>query len=540
MLESLANTPLGSFAHWVSGGRLASYPEEHAGFYLPPSPPPSQLQSQPPICTPSSGSEKECSEDTKEADIESGPPSVHVVDWYGDADPANPLHWSGFQKFRIFFTINYANSAIYLSSSVFAASQAAFETAFHTTPMVAGLGISLFVLGYGFGPLFISPLTDMARIGRTPPYLTATFIFLILSIPTATATSVHSFMILRFFQGFFGSPVMTTGGASLSDIASDSIKPLALYTWACSGFAAASIAPIVSSFAVPVLGWRWPLWEVVIVNAPTLLFLLLLPETSPRKILYLRAQRLRKCYPGINYRSKAELEHKTSVQLLLWRSLIVPWQMHALDPSILFTSIYTGFVYGIYYSFFEMFPIVYQGIYGFNLGECGLVYLAIVVGVVLAGIPYCSYVYYYVVPRDLAGQVQTPPEDRLLPAVFASLLVPTGLFIFGWTARSEVHWIVPTIGAGITSAGMVVIIQCVFVYISLGYPQYVASVFAGNGLLRSLIAFAALLWSRPLTDTLGVARGSSLLGGLCVGGVMGLIILYKYGATLRAHSKFAV
>lgn len=223
---------------------------------------------------------------------------------------------------------------------------------------------------------------------------------------------------------------------------------------------------------------------------------------------------------------------------MLWKSFVVPWQMHALDPSIFFTSVYTGVMYASYYSFFEVFPLVYEDIYGFNMGETGLIYLAIVTGVVLIGIPYCGYIYYYVTPAIARG-AEFPPEFRLLPAVFASMLVPAGLFLFAWTARAEVHFMVPTIGAGLTTSGMVVTIQCIFVYISLGYPHYAASAFGGNGFLRAMIAFGGLLWSRPLYAQVGVAGGTSILGGICTLGVLGMFLLYKYGAKLRMRSRFA-
>lgn len=230
-------------------------------------------------------------------------------------------------------------------------------------------------------------------------------------------------------------------------------------------------------------------------------------------------------------------EHQSAGHVLR-QSLLVPWQMHALDPSILFTSLYGGLVYGIYYSFFEVFPLVYQGIYGFSLGQSGLPYLVIVVSVVLVGIPYCLYIYLYVNPR--AASSAMTPERRLIPGLMASFLVPTELFLFAWTARADIHRIVPTIGVGLTSAGMVIILQCVFVYISLGYPHYAASAFGGNNFSRSLIAFGAVLWSRPLYENLGISRGSSLIAGVCVLGILGIFALFHYGARLRARSRFTI
>jgi DHA1 family multidrug resistance protein-like MFS transporter len=49
------------------------------------------------------------------------------------------------------------------------------------------------------------------------------------------------------------------------------------------------------------------------------------------------------------------------------------------------------------------------------------------------------------------------PEHRLLPDVFAAALAPCGLFIFAWTARKDIHWIVPTIGIVLFSACMFIV-----------------------------------------------------------------------------------
>ena len=48
-----------------------------------------------------------------------------------------------------------------------------------------------------------------------------------------------------------------------------------------------------------------------------------------------------------------------------------------------FTNGYTALIYGIYYTFFEAFPLVYIGIYGFNLGTMGIVFTCVIVGCVI-------------------------------------------------------------------------------------------------------------------------------------------------------------
>lgn len=45
------------------------------------------------------------------------------------------------------------------------------------------------------------------------------------------------------------------------------------------------------------------------------------------------------------------------------------------------------------------------------------------------------------------------PEYRLPPAILGAVLVPSGLFWFGWTTQRSVPWIVPLIGSAFFGAG---------------------------------------------------------------------------------------
>jgi hypothetical protein len=45
------------------------------------------------------------------------------------------------------------------------------------------------------------------------------------------------------------------------------------------------------------------------------------------------------------------------------------------------------------------------------------------------------------------------PEFRLPPAILGTVLIPIGLFWFGWTSYRSVHWIVPIIGSAFFGAG---------------------------------------------------------------------------------------
>ena len=46
-------------------------------------------------------------------------------------------------------------------------------------------------------------------------------------------------------------------------------------------------------------------------------------------------------------------------------------------------NLYIALVYGLLYIWFESFPIVFEGIYMFNLGQEGLAFVGILIGVIV-------------------------------------------------------------------------------------------------------------------------------------------------------------
>lgn len=266
---------------------------------------------------------------------------------------------------------------------------------------------------------------------------------------------------------------------------------------------------------------------------------LFLPETSVPTILHQRAARLRAVTGNNAFKASSEIDHsKYSVASIVHRALITPWKVNALDPAILFTTVYTALVYAIFYSFFEVFPLVYEDIYHMNIADMGLVFLAAIIAVFLV-MPFYFLFVHYAIAQPIRNNQPPPPEQRLVPALFGSLLVPAGMYLFAWTSREDIHWTVPTVGFMLVMAGVITLLQCMFGYMAVGYPRYSASLFAMNDFARSTLAFAAILWAGPLYRNLGVAKGTSLVGALTAACIFGIFSLYLFGSKLRKRSRFA-
>lgn len=464
-----------------------------------------------------------------------------LVDWYTTDDPANPQNWSSKKKVFVAFQICLYTFVVYCASSIYVPSQGGIMEEFGVGHPKASLGLSLYVIGYGIGPLLFSPLSEIPLVGRNPPYIITFALFVILCVPLALVQNYAGLLVLRFLVGFMGSPCLATGGASMQDMYSFLKLPYALTFWVAAAFNAPALGPVISAFAVTAMNWRWSFWETLWMAGPVfILMFITLPETSSSNILLRRAKRLRALNGGNQLKAQSEIDQgNMKIGSVIWSSIVIPLEISIKDPAILFTNVYTALQYGIYYSFFEVFPLVYPPMYGFNLGETSAVFVCITVACIMGIVIYCSYVYFYLEP-DIIKNGMRAQEHRLVPAIFASFGIPIGLFIFGWTSNPDIHFMASVVGITLFGASGFVLFQCIFMYLPLSYPQYAASLFATNDTWRSALAAGAIIFARPLFINMGVGRGISVLAGLAFMGVIGMFGLYYYGAKLRARSKFAV
>lgn len=332
------------------------------------------------------------------------------------------------------------------------------------------------VLTDGLGPLLFSPLSEVPSYGRNIPYITSLIIFVILCVPTALVDNYAGLMVLRLLQGFFGSPCLASGGASMADMVRAKELPIVrgcllplpelircriivlgylptarIYQLGCCGVRWTSSwsgfvglfsrrkgvsLPIDIACIIPVadydVRWRWAMWEILWMGAPILVLMVVcLPETSADNILLRRARRLRRVTGNSNISSQSEIaQNSRSFPNMLLDTLIKPVEIMAKDPAILFANLYTSLVYGIYYSFFEAFPLTYPAKYGLDAKDVALIFISIIIGCALAVVVYIIYLYTSPMPA-LKANGQLTHENRLAPALFASFGPTVGLFIFG-------------------------------------------------------------------------------------------------------------
>lgn len=382
MADLIREAPLGQFIRLITGNKYFKYPEEEVDFVIPiqytenfnwedvqqpiikEERNSTKIESQLPSSTSSYRSKKdiENAPDTTAPDHNIiGPTRTKdgtiLVHWYTPEDAANPLNWSLAKRNFVTSIICIYTFVVYCGSAIWVPSETAAMAHFNIGHVSSALPLALYVLAYGAGPLIFAPLSEVPSIGRSPVYVLTFALFTILSVPTALVDNFSGLMALRFLQGFFGSPCLANGGASVQDLYDMLYVPYGFTAWVFAAYGGPALGPLIAGFAVEAKGWRWSMWEILWMAGPVLVLMLLcLPETLADNILLRRAQRLRKLTGNERIMSQSEIDqrHMTPNSIIVY-ALIRPVEIVIKDPAIGFVNMYTALVYGIYYSFFEAF-----------------------------------------------------------------------------------------------------------------------------------------------------------------------------------------
>lgn len=89
----------------------------------------------------------------------------------------------------------------------------------------------------------------------------------------------------------------------------------------------------------------------------------------------------------------------------------------------------------------------------------GLVYVGLVAGFA-AGVALSATVMDRLAMRRSEKEGSHRPENRLVPIVYASPLIPAGLLLYGWSLQAGLHFSVPIVGTALVGAGMVLTLVC--------------------------------------------------------------------------------
>ncbi|KAK3678751.1 hypothetical protein LTR78_001204 [Recurvomyces mirabilis] len=458
---------------------------------------------------------------------------------FSDGDPLNPYNWSQTKKIYVVLASIFMVFNSTIGSSI--ASGATEETSRYfnvTNQAQLVLPVSIYLIGYVLGPLVFAPMSE--TYGRKIVMIGTFVVFTAFTLGCALAPSFAGLIVFRFLTGVGSStPISVVGGIYADIYSTPRARGLVITLFMAATTWGPLIGPIASGF-VSVVSWRWSYWVLLIIAGATWPFLLFMPETYGPVILERKAKKLRKETGDESIVAPSELQTRDFHELVVV-VLMRPIRMFCTEAIVLTTCLYLSVIYGIFYIFFQAYPVVFGGVYGFNAGETGLTFLPIGVGSVIATGVYLAWNDYY----EKALRKSPPPQwtkveeyARLPLACFGGPLFVISLFWLGWTARADIHWIVPTLSALPFGIGFLLIFMGELNYVVDAYEVFAASAMGAASSSRSIFGVVLPFAAKPMYERLGIAWACTLLAFLSM--IMAAVpfIFIKYGGQIRANSKF--
>ncbi|KAF2841102.1 putative bicyclomycin resistance protein [Patellaria atrata CBS 101060] len=458
-----------------------------------------------------------------------------VPEW--EDDPANPYNWSNVKKAYNFLAPAAIAFVISLGVSTYTPASTDIRDRFGVSPTLAILPFTLYVLGLAFGPMLAAPISE--TVGRRPVY----FLTLPISIPfmagAGFAQNFHTLLICRFFAGFFGSPTMAVSAGTAQDLYPMHVKPTqpdyratVCAVFVLFPFLGSALGPVLGGITVREKGWRWTQWEAAGLTGAAILFATFMSETYARALVAKRAKKH-------NLATAPKLPPAQALKLLVTVVLLRPIMMLIREPIVSLLTLYTGVINGIVYSFFAAFPLIFTRTYDFDVAQAGLPFLSLAVGATFGAVTVilCDKTMFQ--PKRRRSTTYLTPEDRLYAALIGTFGPPIGLFWFAWTARDDIHWIVPILAAIPIVWGNVCVFTCVILYFSDTYDALTAaSALAGNGMVRYTMGGVFPLFTVQLYERLGTDKATSMWAGVMVVLLPIPWLFWIWGGRVRGWSRY--
>lgn len=111
-----------------------------------------------------------------------------------------------------------------------------------TSTELASFVVSVYLLGYCFGPLLIAPLSEL--YGRQYLYHVCNILYVIWTIACAFAPDMGSLVVFRFLAGFAGSCPLTIGAGSIADMFVQEQRGGAMAAWALGPLIGPVVGPV--------------------------------------------------------------------------------------------------------------------------------------------------------------------------------------------------------------------------------------------------------------------------------------------------------
>jgi MFS family permease len=255
---------------------------------------------------------------------------------------------------------------------------------------------------------------------------------------------------MRFLAGTGGSACLTIGSGVISDMFITQERGTAMATYTLGVLFGPVVGPIIGGFIAQRANWRWVFYVCFIAGCVLTAGLFLFNrETNPVVLLSWKTKRLQRELGRPDLQNVLAHTNGATVRspgTILKQGLIRPLKLLFCSPIVFFLSLYISFANGLLFLLFTTVTQVYIDTYGWEPEMCGLAYLGVGFGFILAIVFVARTSDATIVRLAKANGGVFEPEMRLPTCVFFGVFMPASFFWYGWCTYYHTHWILPIIG----------------------------------------------------------------------------------------------
>lgn len=451
----------------------------------------------------------------------------------------NPHHWPASQKWSI-LVLNTINLFLMnVSVTVVAPALDVISRDLGMDSSFEGpLVMSTYILALSLGPLLLGPLSEL--YGRVPLMLMGNSVYIVFNLVCGFVHTKAQLMTCRVLSGLGGGAAPVVALAMISDCFNNEERGKPVAAVNAAFVLATPVGAIVGAFSTQSISWRVSFYITTgVIGLTTLVSVFVYRESYPPVLLHRKKKHLHKQNPSEHYKTPYDDLHPT-VADLYYKTIIRPLYMLATQPALQAIALYVAYTYGLTYLIFSTFPTLWEQHYGEPKNIASLHYVAAGIGYFI-GIQICMGCAdrFYRVLKRRNNDVEKA-EFRLPLTAIPAVLLPAGLFCYGWTAEYKVHWAGPSVSIAVVMCGCTIVFQNTAAYMMEAYTLYNASVSAATYLCRGICAFVLPLFGPTMYDRLGYGWVGTILGFLALFFAWVVpLLLWFFGERLRKKSSFA-
>ncbi|KAI4911011.1 hypothetical protein J4E90_007268 [Alternaria incomplexa] len=413
-----------------------------------------------------------------------------------------------------------------MSASMIAPSLPAIASDLAISASTAQITMSVYFLGMGIAPFLIASASELW--GRKPIWLICNAWYVAWNTLCPVGRNTGLMIVGRFMTGAGASVGVTLNGPVMADMYGEKERGKSLALVTLLPFLGPALGPIIGGLVTHSLHWSWVFWIMSAFNAVVLVVGYFLIRESYTPVL-LRRKALAES--GNVLTTKAE-------RARIAQNLLRPIRIFITRPITWLISLTATLSFAVYTLMLATYASLWIDKYGQSELVGSLHYLSVAIGSTLCGqlggrIMDWSY-------RKQAKRTDGKgvPEFRIPYMVPGMIIMPTGLFWYGWSAERTLHWVMVDFGVVIFTLGSFIVNQASIAYQIEEFGQFAASSGAAIRSVSYGLAFVFPIFAPDMYKSLGYGWGNSALGFASIGlGLPACAVLWFWGGRIRAVGK---